>query len=172
MTPTLILLGHLESLHADLLIVSPRFRRSIYRDGVTGLGENIVEVVETMNKILKDFNYEELVVLGTSGGSLAAVFSAPILGATQVAIAGPTNTGEENTTGISWEKISEAWSSDGNPTKLQQNPHLTITCGSLASKDLAFAEIILKDIPGKLHIVNGAGHNPLWELVEKGRFRP
>lgn len=88
MMPTYRILTSLDPAAVDLLLLVD-FNRGLFLGGVDGVGTNLEDVCVFIDDFAKRAGYKRIVSLGTSGGSLAAIYAAVRFGWSKAVAVGP-----------------------------------------------------------------------------------
>jgi len=152
-------LPFLEQMDMDLLVIRPNANRN-YKTGVSGFGATLPEAVAGLRDWLKASDYSRVSVLGTSGGTLPAIYSSISWKADRCVLAGLSDPRVADF-GIDWRQVVSLWQSLG----VSERPKFFYTDGEHAEKDCTASQFVSSLMGGQLIRVNGAGHNslhPLW----------
>lgn len=167
MMPVADFLPALEKHGRDLVLLwSPT--PLIPRPGGMRKPSTIQETVEELRGFAKEWGYETFSVIGTSGGSLSALYCGAALDARRTAIIGALDP-DRLTSDFTWSEVVALWQRKtgglGGSAK-----GLSLTFGKDSQKDKEVAESIARDIACRVLSVPEAGHSPLWNLVLRGEF--
>ena len=152
----------LEIFSADFLLLMPN-RHSHYKLGVRGFGASMEQTTRELDEKIRAWGYTDLRVIGTSAGSLPALYFGVAAGAQSISLVGVLDP-ESDVSGIPYPGIREALSPQDSTVRVR------ITCGSEAHGDLAVARKLAKEIGAGIVVVDGAFHAPLFHLLKKGEF--
>lgn len=155
-------LGQLSAFDADLLLLWPT-RGGGYRSGVPGLGSDIPMVGRAIQELIADWDYNDVRMIGTSAGSLPALYVASMLQPVTVATIGTSNPRGAGQY-IPWLEVSE------NLGHLIDRMRLSFTYGGNSRRDEAVAKALASEVGGIVVEVDGSGHAPLFDLLRRGEL--
>lgn len=149
------------SLQTDVLVLRTSPEAS-YKSGINGLGNPLSETLVSIRRLVDYFRYEDIHVLGVSRGTLPALFSADYLDATSAGLFGPLNPKNEF--------AEELALLSSKKQAFTSRTRLVMFAGSLATEDVASAEVIQEHVGGVVKMVKGADHNVMWHLFRKRKL--
>lgn len=152
----------LELFRADFLLLMPD-RQSHYRLGVRGFATGLEQTFADLDEKIRTWGYTDLRVIGTSAGSLPALYFGVLAEARAISLVGVLDP-ESGDSGVPYPSIREVLSAEQNTAQVR------ITCGSEAHGDLAVARKLAQQIGAQLTVVDGAFHAPLFQLLKEGKF--
>jgi hypothetical protein len=165
MTPAPDFLQALSSARMDVLFLFASRRR--YENGMRGLGDTFDEGVAGIARVVHRMGYRRTVAVGSSGGTAAALFSAPELRPRTLTLFGPANM-QSDRRPYPWEELVDRWrrmrSSGDEPLKV------TLVVGTESAGDLANASVIRAAMGGTVLEVPGAAHVVVEPLLLERRL--
>lgn len=170
MMPLPVFLQHIDPASADVILLRTE-RRKGYRNGIPGVTGDLGTSVSALNTLLALKEYRRISIMGTSGGGLPALLAGLQLGADVVLSVGGNSPDDER-----WRN---ARSGDGATCVFQRfmrpgvpAPRIFLVHGSKSKRDTAAVSAIADRLKNTgTFTIAGAGHNVLWPLVKRRRFR-
>ena len=154
----------LQQVGMDLLVLRPNINRN-YISGVSGFGTTLENAVAGIREWLKATGYTKVYVLGTSGGTLPAIYSSIVLNAERCVAVGTIDP-RGGQSEVNWTQVVTMWEAM-NPS---QRPMFVFTDGQLAVEDRMASQFVVSQFGGRVFRVPGADHNSLHPLWQKGLF--
>jgi hypothetical protein len=160
MMPLMTFLSAVWHLGVDVLVIRA-YQGKSYVDGIPGHGNSLNEGLTSIEILVRNLNYQQHYVLGTSMGTIPALLFSYQIKSKSVVLAGPTD--------------PTLYESEYEKLKLSSENHLypatvALIVGSKAEQDLEIAGLLTKDFQAEAHFVPDAGHNSLWPLILNGQF--
>lgn len=169
MIPNAVLLQHTDATQYDLLIISEPFNAN-YQQGVPLLGNNLIDVVQTLKQLELTHLYRSIRTLGFSAGGYAAMIAGHLLHAEMaVSVAGRFPSKHKHPI-IFFNMILTSW----RVMRARPCQHMLMSYGANKSRDRKFADIMARLFGCTRDVVNfndeDVGHNILGRLVERGEL--
>jgi hypothetical protein len=139
----------------DLLLLRSKVRGS-FAQGVAGLGANFEETISGLAAFIERNGYQEIRILGTSLGTVPALLSIPHIKPKHVLLAGPVE---------GKSRYPDEFQNLAKHVAAGSETLVSILVGGKAAADLRVANELVESVGASKHLVSGAGHNPLWDLV-------
>ena len=169
--PHAVLMQHTDSARHDLLIVSEPLSAN-YQNGVPGLGNNLIEVIECLARLDFIGDYSRIRTLGFSAGGYAAVIAGHLLGAElAVSVGGRFPSNRKQPLRI-LGMIFAIW----RVMHKGHCPRVLVSYAADKSRDRKFAKIMTRLFGSNPDIVEfgneKVGHMVLARLLERGELAP
>jgi len=169
--PNAVLMQHTDSGHHDLLIISEPLGEN-YQRGVPGLGRNMIEVIEWLDRLKLMGDYSRIRTVGCSAGGYAAVIAGHLLGAEMaVSIGGRIPSNYKPPINI-LHMILTTW----RAMRKKHCPRVLVSYAVDNPRDQKFASVMARLFGSKPDVVEfeneKVGHNILARLLERGELAP
>ena len=167
--PNTVLMQHTDSARHDLLIIAEPLDAN-YQQGVPGLGNNLIAVIESLARLELIREYHRVRTLGCSAGGYAAIIAGHLLGAEMaVSVAGRFPPKHKHPIRI-LNMIITTW----RVMRKKRCPRVLVSYAADMSRDRKFASVMVKLFGSTADVVKPGnekiGHHILERLLERGEL--
>ena len=169
--PAPVFLQYLPARATDVVLLQDQNRNG-YRDGLSGLGTDLLSLIEVLPEVLHFGDYRRICFMGASSGGLPAVIAAVHLRAEIVMSVGGNSPDDVRWSEPGRTNARELLSASRDSSRLTE---IIVVYGAQCRIDEKAAQSLSQLVPTRALVIDDGArpvnHNALLPLVQKNRLR-